>query len=197
MLFLALSSARARGVIWATSIDDAARVWIVESSGGARYAEGWLLSTRSTSSRELVAQRFDRARLAVAGDPQPVRDGLVGASTTGANLAFSVTASGVLVVDRPSSGGALVSQLTWVDRTGRPLTTVGPAGSVSHFALAPDTERVVAARGISGGDLWLFAPSRAEGTRLTYQSWVQRPLWALDERHVYYSDRTRPGFSRL
>ena len=45
LLFLALADGQSRGTIWATAIDDPARTRIVESSGGAAYAAGWLLST--------------------------------------------------------------------------------------------------------------------------------------------------------
>src|SRR5207237_568623 len=59
VLFLALGAARTTGVVWAVSIDSPARTRIVESSGGAQYANGWLLSTAG-AQRSLVAQRFDR-----------------------------------------------------------------------------------------------------------------------------------------
>ena len=194
LLFLALASGQATGVIWATSIDEPARVRIVESNGGARYADGWLLSTSTTSSRALVAQRFDPVRLTIAGEPLPVRDGLVGSTTAGVNLGFSVAASGVLVVDRPPPGAALVSQLTWVDRAGRSLSTVGPAGQIGEWALAPDETRVLTT---TGGDLWLFAPPRSEGTRLTYQARASRPLWARDGRHVLFTGRGPTVFAPL
>ena len=82
LLFLALAERQTRGTIWATAIDDPARTRIVESSGGAAYAAGWLLSTTATP-RSLVAQPFDPERLTLQGTPQPVRDQLSGANTGG------------------------------------------------------------------------------------------------------------------
>src|SRR4029079_18960670 len=109
LLFLALPEEQSQGTIWATAIDDPARTRIVESSGAAAYAAGWLLSTTATP-RRLVAQPFDSEHLTLQATPQPVRAGLAGA-TTGGFRGFAVSSSGVLVVDRPPP---TVSELVWM-----------------------------------------------------------------------------------
>jgi eukaryotic-like serine/threonine-protein kinase len=185
LLFLALADGQGRGVIWATSIDDPARVRLVESSGGAAYAAGWLLST-TPMPRGLVAQPFDPDRLALRGSPQPVRDRLTGMTSAG-DSGFVVSSSGVLVIDRPP---AIVHQLVWVDRTGRTVGTVGPSATVNSFALAPDERRVMAETLDSDSlkrDLWLFDGERTSGTRVTYLGGVRRPLWVPDGRQVYFT----------
>jgi hypothetical protein len=193
VLFLALAGVQTRGVIWATSIDDPARTRIVESSGGAEYVAGWLLST-TAAPRGLVAQPFDPERLTLRGTPQPVRDRLPAANTRGFS-GFSVSSSGVLVVDRPPP---VMHQLVWVDRTGRTLGTVGPSATIYSFALAPDEGRVVAEVLDTESlkrDLWLFDSGRDEGMRLTYESAAKtRPLWALDGRHIYFTQIQGSGF---
>ena len=185
VLFLALTGGETRGIIWATSIDDPARTQIVESSGAAAYASGWLLFTTDVP-RSLAAQPFDPERLTLEGTPQPVRDGLPTAGTIG-QPGFSVSASGTLVVDRPP---AIMSQLTWMDRTGRTVATLGPRATIPSFTLAPDERRVVAEvrdNDAVKDDLWLFDGVREEGTRLTYEGLTTRPLWALDSRHIYFT----------
>jgi dipeptidyl aminopeptidase/acylaminoacyl peptidase len=95
-----------------------------------------------------------------------------------------VSSTGTLVVDRPRP---VISQLTWMDHTGRTLGTLGPRASVMDFALAPD-ERVAAdlrALDAAQGALWLFDGMRE--TQLTYQERPTRPLWARDGRHIYFS----------
>ena len=187
VLFLALAEG-AKGTIWATTIDDPARTRIGESSGGAAYAAGWLLSTTG-APRSLVAQPFDPARLTLQGTPQPIRDGLPGASTAG-RPGFAVSSSGVLVVDRPPPQ---VSQLLWLDRSGRALATVSPRAVLPEFALAPDERRVVAnLRPLDAATraLWVFDGLRPDGTRLTYEGAAARPVWALDGRHVYFASFT-------
>jgi len=99
----------------------------------------------------------------------------------------------VLVVDRPPPQ---VSQLVWLDRSGRALATVSLRAVLPEFALAPDERRVVANRLLdpATGALWLFDGLRPDGTRLTYEGAPRRPLWALDGRHVYFTERTGTGF---
>ena len=186
LLFLALADEQLRGTIWATAIDDPARTRIVESSGGAAYAAGWLLSTTATP-RSLVAQPFDPEHLTLQGTPQRIRDRLSNANTLGFR-GFAVSSSGVLVVDRPPP---TVSQLVWMDRSGREVATVSPRASLPEFALASDERRVVARVTSPDGAtraLWLFDGIRPEGTRLTYEGRATRPMWALDGRHVYFTD---------
>jgi Tol biopolymer transport system component len=186
VLFLAVSEVTTRGTIWATAIDDPGRTRIVESSGGAAYAAGWLLSTTTAPPRSLVAQPFDSARLTLQGTPQLIRDQLPNPDSTG-RPGFAVSSSGVLVIDRPPP---IVSQLVWMDRSGRALGTASPRASLTDFALAPDERRVVAAMrplGAATGALWLFDELRPEGTRLTYEGRANRPLWALDSRHIYFT----------
>ena len=185
VLFLALAAGQVRGVIWATSIDDAARTRVVESSGPAAYTAGWLLSTTGPP-RGLLAQPFDAERLALQGTPQPIRDRLPLANTAGIR-GFAVSSSGVLIVDRPPP---TVSQLVWLDRTGREVATMGPRASIPSFALAPDERRVVAQvtdNDAARSDLWLFDAGRENGTRLTYEGDITRPLWALDGRRIYFT----------
>ncbi len=193
VLFLVLAEGQSRGTIYATAIDDPARTRIAESSGGAAYAAGWLLST-TDAPRSLVAQAFNPARLTLQGTPQPIRDQLTPTTTAGMP-GFAVSSSGVLVVDRPPPR---VSQLVWLDRSGRALATASPRAVLSAFALAPDERRAVAnMRPLDGATqaLWLFDGVRPEGTRLTYEGRATPPLWALDGRHVYFTDRTGTNFN--
>ena len=189
VLFLARTLGQTRGVIWAVSIDDGVRTRVAESSGGAAYVDGWLLTT-TAAPRELVAQPFDPRRLMVTGNPQPVRDRLKAADSNG-TAGFSVS-SAALAVERPPG---IIHQLTWMDRAGRTLDTVGPAVVTSEFSLAPDERRVVANvndRASLKADLWVFELPNDEGTRLTFRQDSRRPMWALDGRHVYFT--TAPSY---
>jgi Tol biopolymer transport system component len=65
------------------------------------------------------------------------------------------------------------------------------------FALAPDERRVVAQVVDNDSlkrDLWLLDGGREEGTRLTYDGAMKlRPFWALDGRHIYFTERAASG----
>jgi len=189
VLFLALGAGATRGVIWAVAVDNPARTRVTESSGGAAYAAGQLLTTTELP-RRLVAQSFDPDRLTLSGAPRQVQNQIESASTRG-DPGFSVSLNDLVV--EPSS--PQVHQLVWMDRVGRVLKTIGPVARIFDFALAPDERRVVAnITDISArkNDLWLFDDQRTEGTRLTFQPDTRRPLWARDGNHVYFT--TMPGF---
>src|SRR4029078_13582344 len=132
-----------------------------------------------------VAQPFDPEHLMLNGAPQPVRDRLAGATTNG-SPGFSLSLTGALAVDRLPP---IIHQLTWMDRLGRVVETMGPAAVTRDFALAPDEARVAAS--VTDVDsltnyLWLFDRQRQEGTRLTFQEGTIIPVWDLDGRHVYF-----------
>ena len=190
LLFFALANGQTVGTVWATSIDNPSRTRIVESHGPAEYADGWLLTTNGPP-RVLVAQPFDADRLQLSGSTQIVRDRLTNARTNAAT-GFAATGGAVLVVDRPAP---IQNQLTWFDRTGKPLGTVGPRRTINVFTLAPDERRVVAQltdEESQKRDFWLIDGDSA--TRLTHDGATKlRPIWTNDGRYLQYSERTTAG----
>jgi len=188
VLFLALTASATRGVVWAVSIDNPDRIRVAESSGGAVYAAGELLTT-TAPPRALMAQAFDPERLTLSGGPRQVHAELP-AANTGGITGFSASTH-VLVVERAAPQ---VHQLTWIDRAGRVLGTVGPPSNLDSFALAPDERRVAATIRDSSSrqrDLWLFDGPQSNGRRLTFQLDTRRPLWARDGNTLYFT--TMPG----
>ena len=85
---------------------------------GAYVAPGWLLFVRQGT---LLAQPFDLARRTVSGEPIAVADSVAFEPITGTG-AFSTSDVGVMAYrdGRPS-----VTRLSWFDRSGNALATLG------------------------------------------------------------------------
>ena len=97
---------------------------------------GWLLFGRQGT---LVARRFDAARGALSGDPVTVADALAIDATVNVG-AFSVSATGLVTY---RAGGVARNQLTWFDRAGQALGTLGaPDATQVDPALSPDGRQV-------------------------------------------------------
>jgi Tol biopolymer transport system component len=168
-LYLSLTARPEDRAVYAGSFDSDLRKRIVSTSSAVAYSStGHLLFLRGDT---LMGQRFDAGRLELSGEPFAVVD-QVGRSS-GPQYAgeafFSVSGNGV-VAWRP---GPLwdVLQLTWLDRSGRKLGTLGEAGAYFRPTLSPDEKSVAVCR--SEGDvrnLWILDAARGSSRRLTFDA---------------------------
>jgi Tol biopolymer transport system component/predicted Ser/Thr protein kinase len=147
--------------------------------------KGYLLWLRGGT---LVAQEFDPESLRLAGEPHPIADSIGGGYPLGL---MDVAASGEMLLY--GSFGAILTQLTWVDRTGKRIGVLGePVEHVSTFRLSPDRRLVAETRRQSG--IWLVETERGVSSRLTGISQEIYPTWSPDSRTVLF---TRFGFNGL
>src|SRR5262249_21182526 len=115
---------------------------LVTTNAGAAYVpfpsarEGHLLFLREGT---LMAQPFDASEFKLKGDRSPVVEHIGGTETSGSPR-FSVSETGVLVYR--ASGSGLTTRLTWFDRTGKEIGSVGAADEFSHPRLSPDEKRI-------------------------------------------------------
>jgi len=190
-LFFAAGTSEARG-IYVGSLDaqKPTRVMPAESAG-AYVAPGWLLFVRQTT---LVARRFDPARGALSGDPVTVASPII-ASANGLASALSTAASG-LVAYRVE--GTARRQLTWFDRSGKAVGTIGAADDQNLVdpELSPDGRQVAVNRTVEHNtDIWLVDAART--TRFTSDPGTdQFPIWSPDGTRIGFSS-TRSGVSDL
>jgi serine/threonine protein kinase len=165
---------------------DQSRQRILASHYSASYANGYLFFPRQFT---LLAQPFDARRLQLKDAPAvPVVDAID--LTWYATGVFSVSPSGAVVYRAPSASGP--TQLTWIDRRGKIVGTIGPPGSFSNPAVSPDGTRAVVNVGPPGqSDLWVFDLSSGQPTRLTFGRDVDSPgLWSKDGTRIAYSAGT-------
>lgn len=99
----------------------------------------WLLCVRGST---LVAQPFDPDKATFSGDAIPIAEQV---ATVGPSIgAFSVSQNGVLVYRRALP--TVSTQLTWYDRSGNMLGTVGEDAIYTNPALSPDGKRLAVSR---------------------------------------------------
>jgi Tol biopolymer transport system component len=191
--FLFSAAGSAQGV-YLGSLDSTEIKRLTESDFPSFYVPpGWLLFMRQ---QQLVARRFDLSRGELTGDPITVADQVSLDDSLGAPVgAFSVSASGLAAY---RAGIAPRNQLTWFDRTGKILGTVGdPDENTLGFPeLSPDGRRVAVDRIVQGNqDIWLIDQLRGGAMRFTFDSANdRRPLWSPDGMEIVFDSNRKRTF---
>jgi eukaryotic-like serine/threonine-protein kinase len=190
-LFYVAAAGPADGGLFLGSVESGeVRRLTPSDTGGVYMNSGWLAFVRGGT---LVAQRLDLTRGALAGDPvtlgQPVSFDALG---TGA---LSVSATGLIAY---RSGNAGRRQLTWFDRSGKDVGTLGAPdeNDLNNPSFSPDSRRAVVIRTVQGNpDIWVIDGVRA--TRLTFDAASDvYPVWSADGTRIVF-DSNRKGFRDL
>lgn len=187
---------------WATfvgSIDSPERQMLVQSDH-ARFAAPNLLLY--VMSENLMAQTMDMNTRQLTGEPLRIATGL-GARAANGRAGFAVSGTGVLVyysnADPEQGSGVPERQLTWVDRSGTPIGTVGTPTSAASIRLSPDTGRVamtetVARPGTVSRTLWVADLGRNVKAPLTTATTTAlSPAWSADGTRLLFASRIGEG----
>ena len=188
----------ARGIFIATA-DGAPPRQILSDVSFAQYAPspdpdlGYILFSRGSQNPSgaggtLMAQGIDPRRLSLVGDPVAIAERVNG---------FSASDTGVLVYSTDTRGvptgipGILQGQLTWFDRQGRVLSTVGDPGILRIPRLSPDRQRVALEQAnpeSQNMDIYLFEFARGVNNRFTFDAAREvSPVWSADGSSVIYT----------
>jgi Tol biopolymer transport system component len=175
--------------VYVAALDSGERKLLVPGGASPRYAQGFLIYLREQT---LMAQPFDVERLELTGDPVPMAEQVAIGGLSGRMGAVAVSETGVLAYQAGASGD--VSQLVWLDRTGRQMESVGDQGDYGDVELSPDGQRasVTFAATANAYDVWLFDLARRLRTRFTFDSTAGATLWSPDSSRLVFSS-TRSG----
>ncbi|HET9529649.1 MAG TPA: protein kinase [Blastocatellia bacterium] len=193
-LFFARTIQTEDNVIYVGSLDSKEVKRVIRADSNMAYAlSGYLLFAREGT---LMAQPFDAEGLQVTGEAFPVVEHI--RYNPGNTLAgFSASEGGVLVYQ---TGTPAPNQLTWIDRSGNKLGTVGPPGSYNQLRLSPDEKRVAVIRADPPAittDIWLIELARGVESRLTSDpSREDSPVWSPDGSQIAFSSN-REGRANL
>jgi hypothetical protein len=176
-----------RGVYLGSLDRDTAIRPLLEGASNAQYANGHLIFIRDGV---LFAQPFDPERLQLHGESVPLVTQVqtLDRSVSDVTGAFTVSQTGVLAYQSVSR---FLTQLTWFDRQGNLLSTIGERGDYTDVALSPDGSRVATSvmnpeHGTR--DLWTFDVARGTGERLTFGPADDfGPNWSPDGSRIFFS----------
>jgi len=142
----------------------------------------------------VLAQPFNPNKLELSGEPVPIAEPVGSADGSGF---FSASTNGVLTYVEGNPNGNF--QLTWFNREGKHLGTVGEPGNFGPSALSRDGKQAAVSRFDSqsrDSKLWLFDFTRGgAATRFTFgASFDIAPVFSPDgSRIVFLSNRDGPG----
>jgi eukaryotic-like serine/threonine-protein kinase len=158
--------------------------------------EGYLVFRRQGA---LLAQSFDFSRNQLMGEPLRLAEHVKIASRGfryANNVQASLSANGVLVLIE----GDANQRLTWFDRAGKKLRTVGPAGNYLAPRLSRDDQHLAVGRSdlqTQTPDIYLFDLARGTEQRFTFDPGIDEyPLWSPDGSHIVW-DSFRDGVGIL
>jgi Tol biopolymer transport system component len=176
--------AQQRGTIYAAEMGTPVRTLVVRANSPAHYVNGYVLFSRE---RALLAQRFDPRDLKTRGEPMPLAE-RINYTAANANAVFS--ANDRLLVY--SGANPLRTQLTWFDRTGHRLGTVGaPSNSAFRPRLSHDGSRIameIIDDQSGSAAIWVYDIARGSTTRLTFDVGEDlAPIWSPDDQWIAYS----------
>jgi Tol biopolymer transport system component/predicted Ser/Thr protein kinase len=166
---------------------------LTNGSSGVFVPPSWLLNVRSST---LVAQSFDPDKASLSGDPIPIADQVAVVGFNGG--AFSVSQNGVLAYRRAQP--AQMDELTWYDRQGKKLGTVGEPGNYTNPALSPDGKRLAVSRfdpAAGARAIWVLDLARGVSSRFTFdRADDTNALWSRDGSWIAFSSARKAAAIR-
>ena len=145
--------------------------------------EGYILFVAQDN---LMGLPFDAEKLQVTGEPKPIAMKIGTATNT---YAFSVSRDGTLLYQ--TNNQSALSELAFLDRTGKKIKSIGQMGKYTDIDLSPDESRVAYGAlddGSNYSDIWIYDLRRNVPTRMTFgKGNSYKPLWSPDGNQVYFA----------
>jgi len=169
--------------IYVGSLDGGTQKFLIHTGSSALYASpGYLLYVEGGT---LLGQTFDAAHLELRGEPFTVAEH-VGRST-GFNIGASASSTGTLAY---AAAVLQRGRLTWFDRAGNSLNSVGVEGDYSDFRLSPNGQTLAASLvdpKTWNPDIWLIDLVRGGPSRFTVGSALSAaPVWSPDGARIVF-----------
>jgi len=182
--------------IYASSLDKEKkeRRLVIQARSSFEYDSAHLYFV--DSQRQLVSVPFDPSKAVVSGSATVVVSA-VGYQPSTYWGAFSVAHNGTVVHD--TSTGAVLSALTWMDRSGKELGRVGEPMVIANPTISPDGRRVavdISDQKANNVDVWLLSLGQAGNSRFTFDPTEEVvAVWSRDGNTLAYRGIPSTGLS--
>jgi serine/threonine protein kinase/Tol biopolymer transport system component len=189
-IFLARNQDQSKSALFLASLDSMERTSLLDVHSMAEFVPGFLLYHRDGT---VYAHPFDETSGRLTGDPVPIVEG-VQLNAVNGRAAFATSRTGLLVYRTGRSNDA--SMLTWLDRTGNVVGTIGQPGAYSRGALSPNGQRFVVQvqNSTIGRNLVMIDLARNISSPFTVDSATQtEPVWTTDGESVVFSSNRKGG----
>jgi len=174
--------------IYVSSLDEETPKFIVRSDSSALY--GWPGYLLSVDGDTLLGQEFDTAHLELRGEAFTVAQ--PAGRSTGFSIGASASATGVLAY---AAAMLQRGRLTWFDRAGNALNSVGVEGDYSDFRLSPNGQTLAASLvdpKAWNPDIWLIDLMRGGSSRFTVGTALSAaPVWSPDGAQIVFRTNRR------
>jgi eukaryotic-like serine/threonine-protein kinase len=186
VLYLAEHKDPADNAIYVQELGSAKRVRVLNTMTRAMWSPpGQLLFVREGT---LFAQRMDLKTFQVHGEAQAVAQDVAANDTQGRST-FAVSSNGVLAYR--SGAPVETRQLTWRDRDGKVLGTVGGPGKILNPSLSPDGKSVAVTMGDVEMNAWVINLASGVPIRLTSDAtaplFYRAVLWSRNSERLAVS----------
>jgi eukaryotic-like serine/threonine-protein kinase len=171
--------------IYESSLEAKEKKLITLTYSNVGVAQGYIFYT--DAKRQLVMSSFDASKGLISGEPEIIA-GSIGYSPATWWGSFSAGANGSLIYS--AGTGTSLSQLTWLDRTGKELGHVGEPGTLSNPMFSPDGRRLavdLADLKANNVNIWLEGVEGNSSTRFTFRTSEDvLGVWSRDGKTIAY-----------